>query len=367
MKTFAIVLSLFVSTAVAAPFDDFKFATPERFDISADVRYYLTDANFDKTGNTYTKLPSGYSYQLTEFNFGARTRLAPKWHLYGGSTVAVAKAGNPLTGTKSNSGFSQAVIGTDLVMLTGKIMLIPDFSFTVPLVNVNRTGTEVANSEGAMEFAARLVARIERRNHRFGFYTGAIYRDKGRSMLLPYGVLGEVSFGEWNFGTDLRGYQSIANDKDTNTETTADASYFCPTNGCSKRFAAINPALLQSNTWVRWNVQPNFAAYGSASVDVGGSNTSRGYAFIAGLIFRLGTRASATPPPINNDFQEYTDDGVDQRHFQGNRSMTPPVVPPKGTKPGPSRPAGPPKPNLQEELNKTEMQIDTKPDRNEDL
>lgn len=354
-KTLTFIGTLsFAMTANAAPFDDFKFATPERFDMSFELGYLKPDSNFDKSGNTYTKVPSGNSYQLTTFDLSARTRLAPRWHVYGNAEFASAASTSVLTGVpvdKSNTGPTHALIGTDFVAMTGGIMLIPDFSVSFPLAENDRTG--LAINEGVTEVVARLVARLERRNHRLGFFAGVDYRDKGRPMLAPYGILGELTFGTWNLGTDLRGYQTLVNDKDTSSEVTYDTTYFCLSNGCFKKFGAFNPSVMTSDTWVRWNSTPNFAAYASFSGEVAGSNTAKGIEGMLGFIYRFGTVSTAR----TSEFQEFTDDGVDQRPFQnsGSRSMTPSVV----------RPQGPARPTLKDELNKTEMQIDTKPATNE--
>lgn len=349
----AALLSL---NAKAAPFDDFKFQTPGRVDLSLGMQYYKPDANFDKTGNSYTRLPSGYSYQLMNVDFGARARLAPRWHLYGSGQFAQANADNLVNGVsqaRSKSGLSQLQLGTDFIMMAGGIMLIPDFTFTMPMVKTERTSADAAIGEGVMEMTGRMVARIERRSWRFGGFLGLNYRDGGRSMLVPYGFLTEFSFGKWNLGADLRGYQSITNDKETSAESTFDASYFCVANGCAKRFAALNPTILQSNLWVRANFNPQFGIFAGGTFDITGSNTTHGVAFMGGLIYRFssGRATGAAPRP---EFEEFLDDGIDQSAFQGGRSMTP------------SKKGGPPRPTLQDELNKTEMQIETNPVRDED-
>lgn len=342
--------------AKAAPFDDFKFATPGRVDLSVGMKYYKPDANFDKTGNSFTRLPSGHAYQLINLDLAGRARLSPSWHIYGSGQFASVSADNLLgttPQTRSNSGLSQFVIGTDFLLMAGGIMLIPDFSLTVPAVKLDRTSADAAVGEGVMEATGRMVARIERRSWRFGGFVGVDYRAGGRSMLVPYGFLTEFTFGKWNVGGDLRGYQSISNDKDTNTEANFDASYFCVANGCAKTFGAFNPAILQSNLWARANFSPRFGVFAGGTFDITGSNVSHGMAFMTGIIYRFSTGRSAEASP-RPEFEEVLDDGVDQSAFQGGRSMTP------------GKKQGPPQPNLKDELNKTEMQIETKPVRPDD-
>lgn len=371
-------LSLPCFSTFAAPYDDFKFGTPDRIDIKLDASYSKTEGNFEKAGNTFTKLPSGSSFQTYDFDFGIRAELARNFHMYGATRLTAAESQGTAFGTpqtKTNTGFASATVGTDFVLVSGRILVIPDFSFTAPLQNTTRSAdSKVALSEGVMEGTGRVVARIERRGYRFGGFAGVTYRDGGRSTLLPYGALFELTLGKWNIGVDARGYQSLNYDKDADRETTLDTIYFCPVNGCSKRYGAFTPSQMESNLWVRINASRDFAFHLGGGMDWSGSNISRDATFFGGMIYRwdyshLRSQSAPTavqrlsPPSDGARFEEATEDGVDQRNFnpKNPKSLTPSV--------GPFAPARPKEKtiNIQDELNKTEMQMEessTKP--NED-
>lgn len=373
----ALAVTLAASTAVAAPYDDFKFGTPERIDIKLEASYSKTDGNFEKSGNTFTKLPAGSSYATTDFDFGARAEIAPRFHLYGSGRLTSAESQNSVFGTpqtKTNTGFANGTVGTDFVLVAGRILVIPDFSFTFPIESTERSpDAKVALSEGVIEGTGRLILRVERRSYRFGGFAGVTYRDGGRSTILPYGALFEMTFGDkWNLGVDIRGYQSLNYDKDTDRETAIDNTYFCRVNGCSKRYAAFNPSSMESNLWLRVNATPEFSFHFGGGMDWSGSNVARDAIFTGGVIYRWdysGLRRKSSPYTPNYEnpatFEENVRDGVDQRPFtnQAPKSVTPaerlmaPEESPAPTRRAPRRPREKTI-NIQDELNKTEMQME---------
>lgn len=356
-----------------APYNDFKFGTPQRVDFTLDAAYSKTEGNFEKSGNTFTKLPANSAYSTYDFDMGIRAEIAPSVNLYGAGRLTSADSQNTAFGTpqtKTNTGLAWGTAGMDFVMVSGRLMVIPDFSVTVPGEAVDRSSnSKTAISEGVLEANGRIVLRVERRSYRFGGFGGVTYRDGGRSTLLPYGVLFELTLGRWNFGLDARGYQSLNYDKDTDRETIVDAGYFCPSNGCSKRFGAFNPAQMESSLWVRVNATPEFAFHFGGGMDWSGSNVSRDATFFGGMIYRwsyAGMRQSSPHQREMRSFEESLDDGVDQRIFeQAPKSMTPAVVPtaaeetpPRRARPKPARRAREKTINIQDELNKTEMQME---------
>lgn len=368
------ILTFAAWNASAAPFDDFKFGTPERIDIKLEASYAKSEGNFEKSGNTFTKLPDGSSYATTDFDLGVRAEIAPRFHLYGSGRLTSAESNNTVFGTpqnKTNTGIAYGQVGTDFVLVAGRVLVIPDFSFTFPLENTERTpDAKVALSEGVIEANGRLVLRVERRSYRFGGFAGVTYRDGGRSTLLPYGALFELTLGRWNIGVDARGYQSLNYDKDTDRETAIDTTYFCPVNGCSKRYAAFNPSSMESNLWVRINATPEFSFHFGGGMDWSGSNVARDAVFTGGIVYRWdysGLRRQSSPYTPNYEnpatFEENVRDGVDQRPFTNQRpkSATPPtqIMAPEESSPrrAPRRPREKTI-NIQDELNKTEMQME---------
>lgn len=339
--------------AQAAPFEDFKFLSGPRWDFGLETSYYKSDGNFDKSGNTFTRHASGYSYKNINMDLSVRTGIGPRWNIYGKTRVATAESQSLSTGTavsKSASGLSHIQLGSDNLLYSGSVMVFSDFSFTYPMTKTERVNTaEVAIGEGTMELEGRVLLRIERKGYRFGGFGGVTYRDQGRSMLVPYGFLAELVLGKWSLGTDLRGYQSLTLDKDSNNEFAIEQAYFCPVNGCAKRYGSFNPSILQNNLWARVNFSKDFGLHGGLSHDLLGSNVSKGLNIYGGLIYRMGAGSKSSAPADSGSFTETVDDdGIDQRAFERTSVTTPP----KAKKPAK------PKVNLQDELNKTEQLIE---------
>lgn len=351
MQKFILILSiLFVAgPAWAAPFDDFKFHTGQRWDFGLESNFYKSDGNFDRSGNTFTRHASGYSYQNFGLDLNVRTGLGPKWNIYGGTRFATAQSKSLSTGSptsKSTAGLSHIQVGTDTQLYAGSMLIFSDLSLSFPMAATERSaGANVAFTEGVTEIEGKVIFRVERKSFRFGGFGGLNFRDKGRSALVPYGLLAEISFGQWAFGTDLRGHQALTLDKDTDNEFAIEQAYFCPVNGCAKQYAAFNPSILQNNLWVRTNFNRSLGMHAGLSHDILGSNVSKGLNFYVGMIYRMKSQKTSDPAA----FQEVMNDGIDQRPFE-NTSVTQPPKPVK-----PSRP----KPNLKDELNKTEQLMES--------
>lgn len=333
----------------AAPHADFKFLSGQRWDFGLETSFYKSDGNFDKSGNTFTRHASGYSYQNINMDLSLRTGLGPRWNIYGQTRLATAESKSLSTGTsvsKSNSGLSHFQLGTDSLLYSGSVMVFSDFSWSYPMVKTERDpSSSVAIGEGSMELEGRAILRFERKGYRLGAFGGITYRDQGRSMLVPYGFLAELGLGRWNIGTDLRGYQSLTLDKDSNNEFAIEQAYFCPVNGCAKRYGAFNPSILQNNIWARVNFSKDFGMHAGFSHDILGSNVSKGMNIYGGLVYRMGAGSRRSAPSEEQNFTEIIDDGIDQKAFE-RTSVTHPTKP--------KRPAKP-KTNLQDELNKTEQ------------
>lgn len=348
-----------------------------QLDLLFQTRYYKATGNFKSSGSSYDDLPSGYSFQNLSFDLEGRMPLSPKWAIFANGSLGYAEAKNPST-THTNSALSQAVLGTDFVLTDGQLMLIPELSATIPFSKVN-TGSDVTPvSDGALAGNGRLIALIKSNSFRFGGFAGASARDQGLSTLFLYGALAELDFGRWDLGADLRGYSTIGNDKDNDNNSTRTA-YFCLAEGCAKRYNAINPALLESNVWTRIQLNPSWDLNGGFGFAITGQNTTTGYSAVAGIVYHMGkaTNPSApaatpdTPAPQNPrpgqrppapSFQEETNDGVDQNLFgptsaPSKRTVAPP--PPK-PKVNPDAQRKKLRKKMQDDLNKTEMQIELK-------
>jgi hypothetical protein len=343
--------------------NEFKNYQSRTIDLFLQSRFYKATGNFTKSGNSYDSLPSGYDYENYLFDFGARSTIFSKWAIFASATVGAAQSQDPTT-TRTNSAFSEGTLGADFLLSEGSIAIVPELSVTFPFTKNDVNTDTVAVGEGVMSTTARLIAAMRTGSLRLGAFAGFTYRDDGLSSLLPYGALAEYQWASTAFGADIRGYSTLGYDKDSDNETPRN-NYICRANGCAKRYAAVNPSLIESNLWLRLNLSRSWDLYGGAGFALTGQNTSTGYSANAGVIYRwdLGPARSSGPASrqrvVEPGFHEEVDDGVDQDLF------TPPPSPP------PPRPAPTPRADpdaqrnrirkkMQEDLDKTEMQIELK-------
>lgn len=316
----AFLLSLTVATTTAwalPPRYDFRLPTGNTWDTQLFFDTYRSDGNFDKSGNTFTRHASGASYQSRGLDLAARRAWgSSRTHLYLRTSLATADAKSPTGILKTNSGVSDMEFGLDQVLARGSLITLGDFSLVLPFTKTERSASStVAIGEGVTEVNGRVIVRAETRLFRFGGFGGLKFRDQKRSMLVPYGFLGEFKWGRWSLGTDLRGYQSLTMDGDSNSESAIEATYFCSVNGCAKQFGAFNPSILQNNWWIHHQASREFSWNAGISHDILGSNVSKGFHFYAGLGYRWPGGKPSSAPAKEAEFEEVIDDNVDQSAF----------------------------------------------------
>ncbi|MEZ0392367.1 MAG: hypothetical protein ACAH59_09140 [Pseudobdellovibrionaceae bacterium] len=333
---------------------DFKFQTS----------YYEAIGNFNKSGSAYDSLPSGSSYNLLQFDFGTRWIPKTNWGIYISGQIANAESKNQID-TRTNSSYTHTVAGTDFMLYSNRTFsLIPDFYLVLPFTRVDTGEDLVLNDEGSLEVTSRLIGRA-----RFGFFrpfafAGFTYRDEDRSHLLPYGLGAEIQISRWMLGGELRGYQTVVNDK--YSETPQDRQVVASANGGALRFFSVDPSLLDTNFWLKRDIGEAWNLKLGGGTSLTGTSTSSGWTVFAGLSYVFLPSAKAVsqpwnPEPSDDDssrFQESTDDGVNQEYFY---KPTPPSPPPPAP---PVKPAEPSvekqKKQMQKELDQTEFQIELK-------
>lgn len=348
---------LFASTTI---FDESsRDYNRNRFNFEANYRYFKADANYTQAGGEYVSLPSGYKYQVSDFDFGIRWTTGLTWGFY---TSARASSAESTTAgvNRSNSEISQVVAGVDMLMISNSAFdFIPDLSLTFPLQRVSKTSDKVLTSEGALELSARGIARLKLGRFVPFASAGITYRDEGRSTLLPYNVGAEIKLSSLTVGGDVGGYQTILKDQYTNNSS--ERHSVVVKNGSSLKYYSVDPSLLETSAWVRWS-NGTWGLRAGAATTITGANAAAGLTFFGGLHFSLDGdgRPKRSKPiidsPISTDdevqkFEETTNDGVDQNLFRK------PVPPPK-QKPRPD-PAQQ-RLKMQQELDQTEFQIELK-------
>ena len=360
-----VVCWIFVSNVASAK-SEIKTYNFGSWDFAFDFNYFQATGSYSKSGGTFNNLVGSNDYKNYLFDIGARTALTRKWALY--STLEVGAAQSVSNNvSRSNSGLSYAQVGTDWIMYKGAFLIIPEASFTYPFSRNDLNGDAVPFSEGTMEASALVNIQFDFNKIHLAGFTGFIYRDDGRSSLLPYGAVAEMKFTNWTMGGDIKGYTSLGFDKNSDNDASRIA-FISTTSGGAARYTAVNPALIEANAWAKIKTSSRWAFKFGFGSTLDGANTAAGWNAVAGMSFNLQPEAKS-PPTDNERFHEQLDDGVDQKLFVPDDQPKTQAQPPDDSDgvveyyptPAPvkKKPVKKP-PKVQEELDKTEMQIELK-------
>lgn len=327
----SLLLTLFSPAQSRAFFDPYQVYRPQRFDLAVDTQFYKTTANFD-SGGEKTDLPFENSFQIIDFNPQLRWGIYRDLGVRLGGNVGSAESVDPLN-TRNNSTFNRLDVGADYQLLNYEsFQTILDFEYSHAMEKIETATDSALNNSGASEIKPTVILRADLGSFYPFAYLGGNIRSEGLSTLLTYGVGGEFRFSELGLGAVIEGFSSVKDDEFTNSASRRDL-ITTRVNASSKKFYSINPNSLAAEVFLTFAMTESikFKAYGGT--DVTGSNTSQGF-FVGGAltfslnygngandveeqrVIRRSRPAKKVKAPVNNEFQENTEDGVDQNYFK---------------------------------------------------
>lgn len=321
-------LVLFLTAQAKAFFDPYQIYRSQRFDLAIDTQFYKTTANFD-SGGEKRDLAFDNSFQVIDVTPQLRWGMSQDLGVRAGGNIGTAESVDPIN-TRNNSTFNRLDLGADYQFFNSEsFQAILDFEYSHPMEKVSETTDDVLNSNGATEIKPTAIMRMDLGSFYPYAYLGGNIRSEGLSTLLTYGAGGEFRFSELGLGAALEGFSSVKDDQYTNSATRRDA-VTTRVNAGSKKFYAINPNSLAAEIFVNFAMTNfiKFKAYGGT--DVTGSNTSQGLFVGAALtmtldygsndheepVVRRARPAVKKTKPVESEFREDTNDGVDQNYFK---------------------------------------------------
>jgi hypothetical protein len=354
MRLSFLLAGFFYATSASATYHEIKTYVQKNWDLDFSGQYFASDSNYVASGGVYQALPSGNTYNLFDFDFSFRTTIPDRNLAIFGETQLAYGQSKSSTTTRSNSGITQLMIGTDYILYQDSFLLIPEFTFLYPLIR-NSTGSDaVAINEGAMEIGAKIYAQMPIKGMQAGVFTGFVYRDEGRASLIPYGMYAEKLGKKWSFGGNLQGYISANFDKDTGNPGPRN-TWASNVNAGSFKFFMPNPQLLETNFWAQVKSSNNMNFMFGLGLTLNGANAANGWNILGGVTYRISTDDGQGERKSELDrFQEETSDGVDQSLFEQEQSAS-------KKKKQKSEPVD----DIQSELDKTQMQIEIKKKKRE--
>lgn len=282
------------------------------WDYELQLRSFQATANYLSQGNLFERLPSGQSYRVTHVEPRVRWHLR-RWALFSELQFGSAQSQN-LNETRTNSGLSQILLGTDFILYQGRFALLPEFRLEVPLQRNSVDSDATSLGEGALQLSARWIAQAHFWRIRWASFLGFVYRDGGRSALMPWGLMTEFQFRKFVLGNEIQVFQSVSLDSDTGTRESARREWANRVNAGSQRYFSVNPNWSENTTWARFVVDRSLWMQAGAGFTLNGSNSGAGWNAFVGLLYR-----SRPPTPRASDrlesFQIQTEDGVSQDLF----------------------------------------------------
>ncbi len=324
--------------------DVFKNFTENRFDSTLNVNYFKTESNFAKDGGQQS-LPSGYSFQVTDIFAQGRYVLIQDLGLYAGLNVGSSEASD-LLATRRNSTLNFVHVGADYLFLQSHLMsFYGDLSYHHAVEKIATDTDSALNNDGASEVHAKITGLFDLDYVQPYILGGVNYRTEGLSTLLTYTIGVQSKFSQLVLGAALNGFASVVDDKKTGTPAEREI-ITNRVSATSKKFYAINPNLLDSDIYLKYNFSSNLSVQANGGYGIIGSNTALGYHFGAGFNWGFGgshyenfskpQKSSQSPavspmpaprpmarPPVPpappappKKFQEDTNDGVNQDYFK---------------------------------------------------
>ncbi len=338
---FLFVLMSSINLYAAKPYQVFKEG---QFDLDIETQYYKSTANFDADGKK-TDLATGNYYQIIDFSSAVRWGFSDNLGFKVGFNVGNAESSNFIA-TRTNSVFNRIDIGVDYMLLdTSTFQMFAELMYSHSLEKVSQSGDQVLSSNGASEIKPTLYARMDFDDFYPFAYIGANARGEELSTLLTYGGGGEFRFESFGLGAAINGFTSVKDDKYTNQALVRD-NVTTNVNGGSKKYFSINPSLLSSEFFVNFAIVDEAFIKLYAIYDVAGSNMSQGLGGGAQVTILFdglfgggsgsgsgssngssgGSSSKSKPrsverpqkpkPTLPGQFQEDTQDGVNQDYFK---------------------------------------------------
>ncbi|MEK2689795.1 hypothetical protein [Bdellovibrio sp. GT3] len=371
----AFLVTLLMAGSVANALDNYKEFRRDRWDFELGTNFFYSTANYETFGDGSSNLTSGNHYQLLDVDFSTRYMPSRTWSVFGSGTFSSAESKNSVA-TRTNTSFSDVMGGFDFLAYDGIVQLVPEFGILVPLQEVDPAGDDALNSEGVFELWGRLIAQKDFGSARIYGWAGFDYRADGRSSLVPWGGGLQLKANAFKFGGEILGSQSVTDDTDTSKQYVRNA-YLQNVNAGSYKFYSVNPSSIDTLFYATWMVSSKWTMQVNGGTTIAGENAAAGY-HVGGFIrysfdMSEGYHQESyplynTPPsspattapsgksnmynrsdseistPNTRQFREATDDGVDQSQF----------------KPRPTKKKKKSNVNIQEQLDRTEFEVELK-------
>jgi hypothetical protein len=147
---------------------------PGSFGFSTTSEYFTSNANYDDTRGSFSRLATGSSFTNFTTRAKARYAFAHAVSAYGGLGFAQSKAVNTSV-EKTNSNVTDFFIGANFQLVRRWWRVVPEFEMSLPLDSASSTQTIPLTSEGVWSTRAGVFLFKPFKHLRFESYIGFLY------------------------------------------------------------------------------------------------------------------------------------------------------------------------------------------------
>jgi len=166
------------------------------------------------------------------------------------------------------------------------VVFIPELFVTQPFNSIDSSTDEVLTGEGAFVVQGGFWLKKSILGFHNYLYLGANHRNEGRSNLALHSIGTYLKPKPWVFGAEIYGYDSITDDKETDTPLTK-LTVTSTVSGSSLRYYAINPSILEFKLWTGFDFDNDIQINGGYVFPITGKNTARGNTILFGLTWKF--------------------------------------------------------------------------------
>ena len=251
-------------------------ATPPKFryrQLKADlqVKFLLTDANYDSQGNLVSLEPE-HSFNHLSINPKLLYAVSPNLAIEGGFTYGSSTSEDGVD-IRKNGQISDLEASIYYKAVKSGYYLLPHLKVQFPLVEFEKNSDEVMVNEGVLQVQLGSFLEFIAWNHRFYGYFGYLYQGEERAHLIPYTLGVYNSIGRFIYGLAAGGNFIASDDKFINSPSIRN-DVTNNLNGGSQYFYSVNPEKIEASLMLGLRITKGTFTYLKAIQTLTGKNTS---------------------------------------------------------------------------------------------
>lgn len=277
----AVILLPFVAQGATLPESPPSAWNPGSLGFSTTSEYFTSNANYDETRGSFSKLPTGNSFSVFETRARARYAFTHAVSAFGGLGFAQSRAIDT-TNEKTNSNVTDVFVGADFQLIRRWWRVVPEIEMSFPLDEPTRGQIVPLTSDGVWYTRAGVFLFKPYKYFRMESYLGFIYPGEGLAKRFLYSLLAETAVKGFSLGGGIAGTETLLVDEKSSAERTA---IHALANAGSRKYWAYNPALLEARAWLGYRIDRAFTVRLGYGKTLNGVRSAEGQSILLSLAY----------------------------------------------------------------------------------